>query len=111
MTAQAWVTLGVGIFAAVGVIAGILQKTYFDRRAEWWRRATWAVDHTLSDDVNAQVVAFEVLAKLQVEWLTTRRDRELFAEWGAERLLGLDDTGDDNELVSVDTEGRREDDQ
>jgi hypothetical protein len=89
--AQAWITLVVGAIGFSGVIAGIVQKTHADRRAEWWRRATWAVDHTLSDDVDAQIVGFDILAKLQSSRLATRADRELFAELGTPVALG-DDT-------------------
>jgi hypothetical protein len=87
---QAWVTLIVGVVGFAGVIAGIVQRTHADRRAEWWRRATWAVDHTLSDDEDTQLVGFDVLEKLQSSRLATRADRELFAAWGAPVALGSD---------------------
>ena len=103
MPAQAWITLILGVVGFSGVIAGIVQRTYADRQAEWWRRAMWAVDHTLSEDVDAQMVGFDVLAKLQSSRLTTRSDRDLFAEWATPVALGDDidreqaDTGDEKE--------------
>ena len=100
MPAQAWVTLIVGLVGFGGVIAGIVQRTQADKRAEWWRRATWAVDHTLSDDEDAQIVGFDVLAKLQASHLITREDRALFMAWGTPQALA-DDTEDaqaDNEV-------------
>jgi hypothetical protein len=92
LPAQAWITLIVGVVGFAGVIAGILQRTHADRRAEWWRRATWAVDHTLSDDEDTQLLGFDVLAKLQSSRLATGADRELFALWGAPVALGDDTT-------------------
>ncbi|MEZ5210749.1 hypothetical protein [Gordonia sp. (in: high G+C Gram-positive bacteria)] len=56
MTAQALATLIVGVIGFSGVIAGLFQRTYADRRAEWWRRATWAADHALSSHPKAQLV-------------------------------------------------------
>ncbi len=93
MPAQAWITLVVGVVGFGGVIAGIVQRTYADRRSEWWRRATWAVDHTLSEDVDTQIVGFDVLVKLQSSRLATRSDRDLFADWATPVAFG-DDIGD-----------------
>jgi hypothetical protein len=86
--AQAWITLVLGVVGFAGVIAGIVQRTLADRRAEWWRRATWAVDHTLSKDLDAQIVGFDVLIKLQSSRLATRPDRDLFANWALPVALG-----------------------
>lgn len=98
--AQAWITLVVGVVGFAGVIAGIVQRTYADRRAEWWRRATWAVDHSLSDNLDAQIVGFDALAKLQSSRLASPSDRDLFAGWGAPQVLAEDDGGTER----VDTE-------
>jgi hypothetical protein len=51
-----------------------------DRRA--WRRATWAVDHTLSNNTDAQVVGFDVLIKLQEATLITLTEANIFANYG-----------------------------
>jgi hypothetical protein len=103
MPAQAWVTLVVGVVGFSGVIAGIVQRTQADRRAEWWRRATWAVDHTLSDDLDAQIVGFDVLGKLQASRLISSADRRLFAAWATQRVLA-----GDSELESIEN-GAQED--
>ena len=92
MIAQAWVTLVVGVIGFAGVIAGLAQRTRADKRAEWWRRATWAVDHTLSDNEDAQVIGFDVLGKLQRSHLITRTDRDLFADWGMDWVFLKADT-------------------
>lgn len=39
---------GAVIALAVGVLTVILRKKA-DDRAEWWRRAQWAIDHAVSD--------------------------------------------------------------
>jgi len=101
MPAQGWVTLIVGVVGFAGVIASMVQRTYADRRAEWWRRATWAVDHTLSDNVDAQVVGFDVLARLQSSQLVTKTEADMFGEWGRTRLF---DTGDDNVVAEANTD-------
>lgn len=54
--AQAWVTLIVGGLAAIGVIVTWQQKNKADRRSEWWRRTTWALERTFTpDDIQAEV--------------------------------------------------------
>ncbi len=35
--------------AVVGVYLTVAQKDRSDRRSEWWRRATWALERTVSD--------------------------------------------------------------
>lgn len=92
MNAQAWATLVVGVIGFAGVTATLVQRTLSDKRAEWWRRATWAVDHTLSDNIDAQVVGFDILGKLQQSRLITDSDRALFADWVTARLLPIGDT-------------------
>jgi len=53
------------------------------------------VDHTLSDDVDAQIVGFDVLAKLQRSRLASRADRRVFAAWGSPQALAYEgDSGD-----------------
>lgn len=85
-------TLIVGVIGFTGVIAGLVQRTQADKRAEWWRRATWAVDHTLSDDENAQVLGFDVLGKLQTSGLITNTDRGIFRGWGTDWVFEDDDS-------------------
>ncbi|MGY1631878.1 hypothetical protein ACI784_09260 [Geodermatophilus sp. SYSU D01186] len=46
-----WGALATAFGAAVALLVGVvtvLQKTQADRRAEWWNRAQWAVDHAVS---------------------------------------------------------------
>ncbi|UQE75975.1 hypothetical protein MYK68_05095 [Gordonia sp. PP30] len=81
MPAQAWVTLIVGVVGFGGVAAGLFQRTYADRRAEWWRRAAWAADHVLSREAEAISVGLEVLEVLQDSKLATNADRVLLDRW------------------------------
>ncbi|MFZ2512048.1 MAG: hypothetical protein WAW85_13295 [Gordonia sp. (in: high G+C Gram-positive bacteria)] len=74
-------TLLVGTFGFTGVIATLLQRTYADRRAEWWRRATWAVDQALSGEPERQVVGVDALRVIQESKLASDEDRSLFARW------------------------------
>ncbi len=107
MPAQAWVTLVVGLVAAIGVIVTWRQKNLADRRAQWWTRATWAVDHTLSDNTAAQVVGFEVIAKLQESSLVTKTEADIFADYGRELI---DSIAGDNLDELADTEGQEDHD-
>ena len=106
MTAPVWVSLFVGFAAFAGVMAGLAQRTMADKRAEWWRRATWAVDHSLSDSPAAQVVGFDILGKLQESSLVTRADRHLFAAWASTRIFDGDDTDQDPAHTGTDEEER-----
>ncbi|UAK37752.1 hypothetical protein K8O93_22180 [Gordonia bronchialis] len=78
MSAQSWVTLVVGVIGFAGLIAGMVQRTLADRRAEWWLRASWAVDHVLSENGTARVVGFDVLARLQSSPLITKTEADVF---------------------------------
>ena len=114
MSAQVWATLGIGVFGFIGVIATILQRTRADNRAEWWRRAAWAVDHALSDNLDAQLVGFSVLEKLQSSKLATSTDNDIFAVW-IEQLFAFGDAppGDTaaGEVDNGGSEEERDDDQ
>lgn len=77
MTAQAWVTLIVGSTAAVGVIVTWQQKNRADRRSEWWRRVTWALERTFSEDQNQQELGWSVLDTLVASTLATKDDQRI----------------------------------
>jgi len=94
MPATAWVTLVLGIIGFGGVIAGIIQRTHFDRRDHWWRRVTWAVDHILGDTIEEQTAGITLLGELQESKLATKADRALFKAWLLPVVLA-DDNGDD----------------
>jgi hypothetical protein len=95
MSAQAWVTLVVGIVATVGVLVTWRQKNDADRRSEWWRRTTWAVERSVgSDDVEAEL-GWKLLGALVVPRLVTKSDfgvLQVIAEY-----VALNETDDDDE--------------
>lgn len=90
MPMQTWVTLVIGVLGFSSVVTGILQKTHSDRRAEWWRRAAWAVDHTLSSDERTRIIGYDTLGRLQSLRPATAADRRLFAGWAGAAM----DAGD-----------------
>ncbi|MCA0157662.1 hypothetical protein LB823_15825 [Tsukamurella sp. M9C] len=77
MPAQAWVTLAVGMFAAIGVLVSWRQKVEADRRAEWWRRVSWSFDQVLSDDSDRMSFGWAVIGRLKESEIATQEDREM----------------------------------
>lgn len=75
MPAQACVTLIVGGIAAIGVIVTWQQKNRADRRSEWWRRVTWALERTFSDNPNEQELGWSVLESLVTSKLAAQLAR------------------------------------
>ncbi|MET9326576.1 hypothetical protein [Tsukamurella sp. NPDC003166] len=92
MPAQAWVTLAVGMFAAIGVLISWRQKVDADRRAEWWRRVSWAFEQVLSGDSNRESFGWEVLVRLRDSKLATPEDKVMFQSL-ADRWIVGDDVG------------------
>jgi hypothetical protein len=74
VTAQAWVTLFVGLAATVGVLVTWRQKNDSDRRSEWWRRAAWAFERSLSDSDAEAELGWKVLGTLVQPKLVTKSD-------------------------------------
>ncbi|MEB3071574.1 hypothetical protein [[Mycobacterium] vasticus] len=77
MPAQAWVTLIVSGFVAVGVIVTWRQKNRADRRSEWWRRTTWAFERTFSDDDLQVRLGWDILDVLLESALVTADDAQI----------------------------------
>ena len=77
MPAQAWVTLVVGLVAAIGVIVTWQQRNNADRRSEWWRRTTWAYERTFSSSDAEAEVGWRVLDILVGSRLATRSDSDI----------------------------------
>jgi hypothetical protein len=80
---------------AVG-LATVRQRDRADARDQWWRRAQWALDLTLADDVQVVRRGYAVLSHLTGSDLATRDERRLL---GSLWELGL-----------IRTPGRPEDD-
>lgn len=77
MSAQAWVTLVVGLAATGGGLAAWHQKNIADRRSEWWRRVTWALERTFSADDAEATLGWNLLKTLIQSKLATRGDRDV----------------------------------
>ncbi|MDQ0093123.1 hypothetical protein [Paeniglutamicibacter psychrophenolicus] len=71
----------VATFLVVGVaFLAYRQKTKADKRAEWWKRAQWTIDNSLSEDAQKQDVGLTVLQTLGKSGLATKEDSALFEE-------------------------------
>lgn len=77
MPAQAWVTLIIGGLATAGALATRQQKNRADKRSEWWRRATWALERTFSNDNAQQELGWMLLASLVGSRLATKDDSDI----------------------------------
>ncbi len=91
MPAQAWVTLLVGLFAAIGVLISWRQKVEADRRAEWWRQISWSFDQILSEDNNRASFGWLLLERLKTSELATHDDKKMFVRLAEEWLVSDDD--------------------
>lgn len=96
MPAQAWVTLLVGLAATVGVIITWRQEQIADRRAEWWRRLSWAFDHSLSNDPDEVDFGWLMIEHLAASKLATSDDTKFF-QAVAERWVSGDTEATPNE--------------
>ena len=82
--------LGILVTALVAYF-GYRQKLEADRRAQWWVRAQWALEASLSANPRRSLAGLAVLNDLKTSSLATREDRELFRLIGTtarEELLG-----------------------
>ncbi len=82
MHAQSWVALVAAIVAALAAFFGWRrqtiadrQKTIADSRSEWWRRITWALDQTVSDDPKRTSLGWGILNSLVTYELALDDDR------------------------------------
>jgi len=75
------------------------QKTAADSRAEWWRRAQWALEHALSEDEDAKALGLATLEVLAHSELARREELELFdIAWKTVNGGTDSDTGVDPEV-------------
>lgn len=54
------------------------QKTIADSRAEWWKRAQWALERALSDDEDTRALGLATLEVLARSELAHKEELELF---------------------------------
>lgn len=96
MPAQAWVTLIVGLVATVGVLVTWQQKNTADRRSEWWRRTSWALDLTFSDAQEKRQLGWSLLLALAGSKLVTKGDSDVMQAVAEHVAKGDDDDGEDS---------------
>jgi hypothetical protein len=87
--AQSWVTLIVGGLAAIGAIVTWQQKNRADKRSEWWRRTTWAFEHTFSPDDAEAKLGWKVLGTLMHSKLATKDDSDIVQVIAEQVALGV----------------------
>jgi hypothetical protein len=78
-----WGALATALGTAVAFVVGIVtvrQKSRADRRAEWWRRAQWAIDHATSDRKEAVEAGLISMTHLIESTLATDEDIRLVRE-------------------------------
>jgi hypothetical protein len=78
-----WGALATALGAAIAFMVGIItvrQKSKADRRAEWWRRAQWAIDHATSDREEAVQAGLISMTHLIESTLATDEDIRLVRE-------------------------------
>ncbi len=85
-----WAITWIPVLGPLGILATALvayfayrQKLEADRRAQWWVRAQWALEASLSANPRRSLAGLAVLNDLKTSSLATREDRELF------RLIGV----------------------
>lgn len=71
-------TLIVGVAVAVIAAATVTQRYRADRRDQWWKRAQWALDLTLSDDEFSQIVGWAAIEQLTESRDANKADRRWF---------------------------------
>lgn len=96
MPAQAWVTLIVGLVATIGVLVTWQQKNTADRRSEWWRRTSWALDLTFSDAQEKRRLGWSLLLALAASKLVTKGDSDVMQAVAEHVAKGDDDDGEDS---------------
>ncbi|MBY6366860.1 hypothetical protein [Rhodococcoides corynebacterioides] len=97
MSAQAWVTLTVGVLAVVGVAFTVRQRTIADKRSQAWQRITWCLDHTLSDKDDEAELGWDVYATVTDSPLITATERDVLravSNRSARALAQVKETGD-----------------
>lgn len=94
MPAQAWVTLIVGGFAAIGVVVTWQQKNRADKRSEWWRRTQWAFERTFSPDDAEARLGWNMLAMLMSSKLLTRDDSDAVQVIAEHAIVDVIDQGE-----------------
>jgi hypothetical protein len=68
------------LIAAIIAGAALAQKYRADNRAEWWRRAQWALDASVDDKEERQDIGLAVLEVLNTSKLAGPEEAQIIAE-------------------------------
>lgn len=72
--------------AVGGVSVTVRQKDRSERRSEWWRRATWALDRTRGSEAEEIEIGWSVLDGLARSGLATATEEAIVEELAANLL-------------------------
>lgn len=84
--------------ALSGVALTIRQKERSERRAEWWKRVTWAIERTTDQDITVSRTAAATLGSLMDSPLATASERDLIEAMALADLPETEEDGDDGEV-------------
>ena len=59
--------------------AQVLQQRQADRKEQWWKRAEWALNATLSDEPDIRTVGFQMLASLATSEYAAEHEGDVIA--------------------------------
>lgn len=92
-------TLAAAVVAAIVGLSTIRQRSYSDRRAEFWRRTEWALEASVSPDPQLAVMGTMVLASLaKSDLIASDEELELLDAVWVEPIAEAEDAGLDEEL-------------
>ncbi|GAB3284483.1 hypothetical protein GCM10027449_28550 [Sinomonas notoginsengisoli] len=92
-------TLAAAVVAAVIGLGTLRQRSYADRRAEFWRRTEWALEASVSPDPQLAAMGTMVLASLaKSDLIASDEELELLDAVWIEPIAEAEDAGLDEEL-------------
>lgn len=98
---------GVAAVVAAGIAyAAVRRQTVHardaQRKEQWWKRAEWALNHTMSDDVDKRTVGYQVLTALaESEWANEHEGDVIAAATERGATAMLDDETDAGDPAAV----------
>lgn len=71
--------LFIALAGLIGLVATIQQRTHSDNRSEWWKRYTWSLENTTSDNPYVRESAWRNINVLYKSALITKTEKSLIA--------------------------------
>ncbi|MBX5330587.1 hypothetical protein HQO90_06305 [Rhodococcus fascians] len=112
MSAQAWITLIVGLLAVVGVAGTVSQRTRADNRSQSWQRITWCLERTVSENDDEAALGWKVFGTVATTPFIAKTDRRTLRVIADHIVTESDDVvaesgGSSDNGTDTDTEGPR----